>query len=446
VSGDPCIVSDKFGNFYYLHLSNPQEGNWLDRIVCQKSSDNGVTWSDGSYMGWVEPKDQDKEWATVDFSNNYIYTTWTQFDTYGSSVTTKKSNILFSRSEDNGETWSDAIQINDLSGNCIDSDNTTEGAVPAVGINSEVYVAWAFNEKIYFSKSLDYGKTWLSNNIEVATQPGGWDLSVPGIYRCNGLPITCSDTSSSIHRGNVYVNWTDQRNGTDDTDVWFARSKDGGETWSEAKRVNNDSSQTHQFLTWMTVDQWNGVIYFIFYDRRNYEDVSTDVYMAVSKDGGSTFENFKISEEPFTPRDDVFFGDYNNICAYKNVVRPIWTRLNYSGNESGLSLWTAIIDTDALGVEIPETFSITEEIIYPNPANHLSFYSFKLKEKAVISLELYDSYGRMVKKIINNQELAPGKYIKEMNLEQEQLFPGLYFYVLSNNDDHRSRKLIVTGR
>lgn len=444
VSGDPCVVSDKFGDFYYLHLSNPQDGSWLDRIVCQKSSDNGKTWSNGSYMGWEAPKDQDKEWASIDFSNNFIYTTWTQFDIYGTANTDKKSNILFSRSEDKGATWSNAIQINELSGDCIDSDNTAEGAVPAVGPNGEVYVAWALNEKIYFNKSFDHGKTWLSTNIEVATQPSGWDLSIPGIFRCNGLPVTCADTSSSKHRGNIYVNWTDQRNGSNDTDVWFSKSNDEGETWSAAKRVNNDTSHTHQFLTWMTIDQSNGAIYFVFYDRRNYDDESTDVYMAVSKDGGATFDNFKISEKPFYPRDDVFFGDYNNITAYKNIVRPIWTRLNYSGDENGLSLWTAIIDTEALGIANDETFAVTEDVIYPNPARHLSFYSFKLREKAVITLELYDSYGRIVKKIISNEELVPGKYIKEMNLAQEHLLPGLYFYVLSNNDNRSSKKLIIT--
>ncbi|MEA3503716.1 MAG: hypothetical protein U9R32_00775 [Bacteroidota bacterium] len=36
VWGDPCIVADTDGTFYYFHLANPSTGNWIDRIVCQK--------------------------------------------------------------------------------------------------------------------------------------------------------------------------------------------------------------------------------------------------------------------------------------------------------------------------------------------------------------------------------------------------------------------------
>ena len=445
VAGDPCIINDKYGNFYYFHLSNPMSGSWLDRIVCQKSTDNGTVWNDGSYMGLTSPKDQDKEWATVDFKNNNIYTTWTQFDLYGSTSSTKKSNILFSMSEDNGESWSTAIQINEFSGNCIDSDNTTEGAVPAVGPNGEIYVAWSYNEKIYFDKSLDQGKTWLDNDIEVSSQLGGWDYDIPGIMRCNGLPVTCCDTSNSRYKGTIYVNWTDQSNGGNDTDVWLCKSSDGGNTWSKKIRVNDDTTKTHQFLTWMTIDQTNGNLYFVFYDRRNYTDNTTDVYIAVSKNGGASFTNFKISEKPFLPRNDVFFGDYNNITAHNNVIRPIWTRLHYDAVESGLSIWTSIIDIDLIGVDIKNIFPVAEDIIYPNPANHLSFYSFKIRKRAKVSLNLYDSYGRVVKNLINNEVLSVGKYIKEVNLEEENLVPGLYFYVLSHGDEYRTKKLVVVN-
>ncbi|MFK5982339.1 MAG: glycosyl hydrolase, partial [Flavobacteriaceae bacterium] len=47
VWGDPVIDVDPDGNFYFFHLSNPASGNWIDRIVCQKSIDNGQSWNDG---------------------------------------------------------------------------------------------------------------------------------------------------------------------------------------------------------------------------------------------------------------------------------------------------------------------------------------------------------------------------------------------------------------
>ncbi len=63
VMGDPVLIADTAGNFYFFHLSVPTGSQWLDRIVCQKSIDGGATWNDGSYMGLNGVKDQDKEWV-----------------------------------------------------------------------------------------------------------------------------------------------------------------------------------------------------------------------------------------------------------------------------------------------------------------------------------------------------------------------------------------------
>lgn len=84
----------------------------------------------------------------------------------------------------------------------------------------------------------------------------------------------------------------------------------------------------------MTVDQVTGYIYIVFYDRRNYSDTQTDVYMAVSTDGGTTFENMRISQAPFIPNNcptgSNFFGDYTNISAHNNIVRPVWATCDNS--------------------------------------------------------------------------------------------------------------------
>jgi hypothetical protein len=341
VYGDPVIMADFQGNFYFAHLSDPDGSGWssenlLDRIVVQRSEDGGKTWSDGGFAGLNHPKDQDKQWLAVHPTTNELYMTWTEFDLYNSKKDSDKSRILFSKSSDKGETWSKAVMINEFSGDCLDGDETTEGAVPAVGANGEIYVAWAYKEKIYFDKSLDGGATWLNKDVVAADQPGGWTFEIPGISRCNGLPITAVDRNS----GAIYINWTDQRNGENDTDVWIVKSTDGGETWSAPKRVNDDEAGKQQFLTWMSIDQTDGTIYTVFYDRRGYKDSNTDVYMAYSKDGGATFINEKISDKPFKPNAFNFFGDYNNISAHNGIVRPIWTR----ADGVRLSVWTALID------------------------------------------------------------------------------------------------------
>jgi hypothetical protein len=341
VWGDPCVVYDGNGNLYYGHLSIASY--WIDRIVIQRSTDHGATFNDGAGIGFNNPKNQDKEWIGVDMTNSpysgNVYVTWTEFDSYGSSSSSDSSRIRFSRSTDHGITWSPAVTISDVSGDCIDSDNTDEGAVPCVGPNGEIYVSWAGPLGLMFDKSTDGGITW-GSDIFVSDIPGGWDFAIPGIYRANGLPITSCDTSSnSPYNGNIYINWSDQRNGADNTDVFFAKSTDGGNTWSSPLMVNDDNTTRQQFFTWMTIDQTTGFIYCCFYDRRSTTGAATDVYVARSIDGGNTFENFKVSESSFTPTSGIFFGDYTNIAAYNRMVYPIWMRLN----NSSLSVWTAII-------------------------------------------------------------------------------------------------------
>lgn len=177
-------------------------------------------------------------------------------------------------------------------------------------------------------RSYDGGETWLSTDIIVANQPGGWDIKVPGHDRANGMPVLLSNPSKTNVRNHLYLVWADGTNGPDDTDVWFSRSVDNGDHWSIKQRINDDPTRSHQYLPWTAVDPVTGYIYIVYYDRRNYPDQQTDVYLAYSTNGGTTFTNVKISEQPFTPSEDSFFGDYTNIAAYNGIITPIWTRMD----------------------------------------------------------------------------------------------------------------------
>jgi hypothetical protein len=344
VYGDPAVISDAKGDIYFFHLADPSKQGrsndaWLDRIVCQKSTDGGKTWNSGESIGNNPPKDQDKQWPAVHPHKQNIYTTWTQFDKYGLEDPNCHSNILFSKSTNAGKKWSNPVQINQNPGDCIDDDNTTEGAVPAVDQEGRVFVAWASHGNIYFDRSYDGGELWLSNDLLIAKQEGGWSMNIPGISRCNGMPVLMMDNSKGRLSGSLYLVWADQRNGTDDTDIWFMRSTNQGDMWTQPMRINQDGPGKHQFLPWMAVDQGTGYIYIVYYDRRDYDDLQTDVYMAFSTDGGSTFKEVKVSESPFVPTDTKFFGDYNNIDAHKGIITPIWTRMD----NGRTSVWTSVI-------------------------------------------------------------------------------------------------------
>lgn len=439
VWGDPVIACDVNGDFYYFHLSNPDIGDWIDRIVCQKSIDGGVSWNNGTYTGLNGTKEQDKEWVSIDRQNNNIYVTWTEFDSYGSMQVGDSSRIMFSMSLDGGNTWTQAKRINKTGGDCVDDDNTVEGAVPVVGTGGALFVCWAGRSEngdlgIMFDKSYDYDNTWLNEDVFVTDFPGGWAYDIPGLSRCNGLPVIKCDTTGGIYNGRIYINWTDQQNGLNDTDVWLIYSDDDGVTWSEKIRVNNDNPGKHQFLSWMDIDQTNGKLYFIFYDRRNYSDNFTDVYLAISDNGGNTFENIKISETPFLPSSSIFFGDYTNISVHNGKIAPIWTRLD--GSERSIRT----IVPDNLGIKYINELTLPE--VYPNPSNGEFYFSFKLKTKTNVSLFVVDIYGNTKAVLLDNETYKCGKYIETFSPALFNFDSGVYLFKFIKGDIIETKKIV----
>ncbi len=358
VYGDPVVISNAKGSMFYFHLADPSgkgqsDSSWLDRIVCHKSIDEGETWSDGESIGNNPPADQDKAWPAVHPKKNFMCVTWTQFDKYGSKDPNCQSNIMFSKSN-LGNHWSKPVQINESPGDCLDDDFTAEGAVPAIGTDGKIYVAWANRGNLYFDRSFDDGNNWLKSDLLIGKQEGGWSLNIPGIQRSNGLPVLAVDNSVGRYHGMLYLVYADQKNGKDDTDIWLIRSQNRGDYWSKPLRINKDSTRTHQFLPWISVDPANGHVFIVYYDRRNYTDDQTDVYLSYSVDGGNNFSEVKISESSFVPDVSKFFGDYTNIDAFEGMIAPIWTRM-----ENGrTSVWTSMIKESELpnikGLERPK--------------------------------------------------------------------------------------------
>jgi hypothetical protein len=176
----------------------------------------------------------------------------------------------------------------------------------------------------------------------------------------------------------------------------------------------------------MTIDQANGNLYFVFYDRRRYTDNQTDVYMALSTDGGTSFNNFRISESPFNPNELDFIGDYIGVTAFNNIVRPIWTRVD----NDQLSIWTAIVN-NVVGVDedtpkiTPSEFALYQN--YPNPFNPTTKIKFVIAKSTFVSLKVYDVLGKEDVTLVNEERPA-GSYEVEMNAKG--LPSGIYFYRL----------------
>jgi hypothetical protein len=351
VQGDDVVVFSSDGVAYHVHLSF--DGIRLARparaengMIVNVSKDEGNTWTSGTaainHVNTVIPF-EDKPGMIVDTApasrgKGNLYLAWTRFDVYGSANPEHHSQIYFTRSTDQGQTFSMPFRISDTGGDCVDSDNTVEGAVPAVGPNGEVYVVWAGPLGLVMDKSADGGLTFGTDKV-IGDIPGGWDFSIEGLGRANGMPVTGVDLSNGPNKGTLYVNWIDARNG--DPDVFLKSSKDGGATWSTPVRVNDDPVKNGkaQFFTWMSVDPGDGSINVVFYDRRDTTGTQTRVTLARSVDGGHSFVNHKIDLPAFGVNSRLFFGDYGSISAYQGRVVPVFMHFI---NEGSLAISVAL--------------------------------------------------------------------------------------------------------
>ncbi|MCD4682698.1 MAG: T9SS type A sorting domain-containing protein, partial [Bacteroidales bacterium] len=126
-----------------------------------------------------------------------------------------------------------------------------------------------------------------------------------------------------------------------------------------------------------------------------------------------------------------------------NVVRPIWTRLQ----EGNLSVWTALIDVDALiSTDISEQEIIpmaTLEPNYPNPFMQSTYISFKLKQPGNVSLKVFDMYGKEVVTLINDEFRNPGKYVEHFEISNINLSSGVYYFALAGKGINLKRKMML---
>jgi hypothetical protein len=352
IQGDDVVTFSADGlaarayiSFVGIRIARPQRA--ANGIFISTSKD-GIAWGDPvpviDHVNTVTPM-EDKPWIRFDtckdskYKGN-LYAAWTRFDEYGSKKPEDKTHIYFSRSRDGGKTFTVPHRISETPGDCLDSSKTLMGTMLAVGPKGEVYVIWCGPKGIALVKSTDGGFTFGKEKTLTDT-PGAWDFGVKGIFRCNGLPSIGVDLSDGPHRGTIHVNWGDLRHG--DPDVFHMKSSDGGETWTKPLRVNDDPVKNgkEQFFTWLAVDPIDGAVNIAFYDRRDFDDTKTGVTLARSVDGGKTFVNHKINQEPFTCTKGAFFGDYLGIDAHGGRVVAMYQHFTKGPN---LAISAAIFD------------------------------------------------------------------------------------------------------
>ena len=324
-SGSPQFAVS--GNDVYAVWQAKTTGKY--QIIFAKSTDGGATFSIPANLSNATG---DSSYPKIATSGNNIYITWSY------TTTNKDYDVLFAKSNDRGSTFSVPVNI---------SNNLGDSGLPQMSVSgNNVYVTWENNGlgnfEVFVAKSNDNGNTFgipvnISNDAAPSGAPqivsSGKNVYVSWMDKTSGnydifvakstdggstfsAPVNVSNTTKdsgyqqiTMSGNNVYVVWTETILNKN-YDIFFAKSTDGGVTFSTPVNVSNNVGPSG----WALVTAPNN-IYVTWEDSTpgNY-----DIFVAKSTDGGSTFDTpVNVSN---TPQDSAF----KQMVATNDSVYLVW--------------------------------------------------------------------------------------------------------------------------
>ncbi len=332
-NSDPVVAIGRSGNVYiadlYFNASNKANGfyvsvasiNTTPTLQFQVSTTRPVL----TNLSTSTKLDEDKPWIAVDNSavNGNVYASWTHF-------TRSSDMIYFSRSTNQGASWSAPIQVSLSTQN-----GAVQGSQVAVGPSGEVYVVYEVfyiggARKQWMTKSTNGG---VSFGTPVAITPYFMELSFNSSYRKNSF----ASLSVSPTNGNVYMVYAAQPNSTLGAEIQFTYSTNGGATWSTPVTIN-DNTTGQQFMPAVAVDG-AGIVHASWFDTRNSTSGTSyyDIYATYSATNGVFSPNQRVTPSLIYADNASFIGDYAGIAAAysggTSYVHPVWTSGGFNNGQ-----------------------------------------------------------------------------------------------------------------
>ncbi len=426
---DPVLDADLNGNFYYNSLTSDGNGNYTCQVY--KIEDGGVEWDEGTYA-----QGGDKQWMRIDKSsgmgsgNNYSF--WTSYW----SICYPGA---FTRSTNYGESYEDCVEI----------DGDPSWGTLATGPESELYIVGAGAQydiivvKSTTAQDPNNPVSWDSyTEVDLDGELTGWtNVNPAGLLGQAWIDVDLSDGPG---HGNVYVLASVDRNSNNDPgDVMFAKSTDGGETWSNPMRINDDpSNNEYQWLGTMSVAP-NGRIDAVWLDTRDAvgNSVHSALYYSFSLDQGETWSvNEKLSDS-FDPHvgwpDQEKMGDYFDMVSDNESAHLAW-----AGTINGeQDVYYSRITPGTVGVtnalDNQNVFSLTS---YPNPSSGNSTIRYNLPENNTVNLGIFDIYGNEVKSLLKEEQQAG---LHNLTFNAENLVDGVYFCKIQSGNFTETIRLML---
>ena len=220
---DPVLASDANGVFHYLSLKV------TPTYVCDVwiSTNGGST-----FLRRADATGGDKAWFTIDTSTNtsrgHLYQAWS---TAGNTT----GNRIFSRSTDGGFTWMNPIAI----------PQTPYWATLDVGPDGTLFHLGWNGAGFWINRSTNARNAALTPSFDLTrlVNLGGNHVLYPTVNPggLGGQPWIVADKSAGPNRGHLYALCSVTGASGHFSDIAFARSTNGGDTWSAPVRLNDDS-------------------------------------------------------------------------------------------------------------------------------------------------------------------------------------------------------------
>ena len=392
---DPSVAYDSKGNAFicFGDYRSVSQGTAQNCIYVTQSTDGGITfnlpalvYADSqdavSGSGGSQPF-EDKMFIGCDtYSNSQyrdrLYVSWTHF------VNGAGGEIYLSYSSDHGATWSTPAS-NGISAGA----PGPQGSVPVAGPDGTMYVAWSENgfaktPSIQITRSLDGGASFLGvQSVDsLITGEGTYDktfgrmeLTAKDDMRIATFPVVAIDNSNSPRRGTIYAAWQGMSQSDGSAHVFLTSSSNKGQSWSSPVIVDQGNSGEDVFFPAIACDQTNGNISIDYYDSRNspnFDNSSIDLYCSISKDGGATFNEFRVSDTTTHvvtlgqgSSGGFYFGDYQGIAAYGGLTLPCWWDQRDGPGYFSCHIFTAII---RVGPESASSLQATTTCAIQNPS------------------------------------------------------------------------------
>lgn len=329
-ASDPWISFGPDGTAYVsallINVSTDGRRSTGTAIAAATSTDGGRTWGNINIIkADTRPFTNDKETVTADPARPCTaYVVWHR-------LTPDAGHTWFARTIDGGRTWSQP-EIIFFPG----ENNQTIGNQIVVNPRTGIlynFFKWIIRKEkrsffyVAFQESADGGETWLKPKVIARFQSVGvTDPNTGALIRTGGsaIPEPVIDPVT----GKLYVVWQDARFSDGKYDeVAISYSCDGGQSWSEAARVNPSTGKP-AFTPAISVNS-AGTVGVSYYDFRSLTKRSgtlpTDYWFTISTDGKGRFAReihvtgpFNMLAAPFIRPPSTtgyFLGDYQGLVA-----------------------------------------------------------------------------------------------------------------------------------